>query len=139
MDIPNSLISSSIERGCILHSHGFTDIDHGKFFVVIGIKGNKVAGFFFINSSINHSLFNKPEQLALQYQLKKNDYSFLRYDSFLCASSLLTMSLDELTEDIQNSTAKIVDKLKESHINEILESVRKSRLYSKAEKRDFFY
>lgn len=35
MDIPNSLLEKQIDRGTILHSTMFKNIDHGKFFVVI--------------------------------------------------------------------------------------------------------
>ena len=45
MEIPTSLIKHSIRRGTIIHSYGFTDIDHGKFFVVVGISDDCLVGF----------------------------------------------------------------------------------------------
>lgn len=86
MEIPVSLLEHSIRRGTILHSTFFEEIGHGKFFAVMGISQDSVAGFFFINSNIHPAIFGKPEQLALQYPLKKEHYSFLKYDSFLCAT-----------------------------------------------------
>lgn len=82
MDFPLELAENLIERGVILHSDIFPDIDHGKFFVVIGVDEDFVAGFFFINSNINRAIWNKQEQLAMQYPMRKADYDFLRYDSF---------------------------------------------------------
>lgn len=86
MDLPISLLENSIQRGTILHSTIFENIDHGKFFVVMGVTQEYIAGFFFINSNIHRSLFDKPEQLALQYPLRHSDYKFLDHDSFLCAT-----------------------------------------------------
>lgn len=74
MDLPLELAENLIERGVILHSDIFPDIDHGKFFVVIGVDEDFVAGFFFINSNINRAIWNKQEQLAMQYPMRKADY-----------------------------------------------------------------
>lgn len=71
MEIPDLLIESKIDRGVILHSTMFENIDHGKFFVVVGINADYVAGFFFINSNINIHIKDKQEQLDMQYPLKK--------------------------------------------------------------------
>lgn len=65
MEIPDFLIESKIDRGTILHSTMFEDIDHGKFFVIIGVNAEYVAGFFFINSNINKYIMGKQEQLAM--------------------------------------------------------------------------
>lgn len=66
MEIPDSLIESKIDRGVILHSTMFENIDHGKFFVVVGINADYVAVFFFINSNINIHIKDKQEQLDMQ-------------------------------------------------------------------------
>ena len=50
MDIGTSVAALSIKRGTIFHSTIFEDIDHGKFFVVIGEDDRCLVGFFFINS-----------------------------------------------------------------------------------------
>lgn len=38
MDIPSALIEIQIARGTILHSTMFQNIDHGKFFVIVGVS-----------------------------------------------------------------------------------------------------
>jgi hypothetical protein len=38
-----------VERGQILYSNIFANIDHPKFFVVVGVTEDEVAGFFYIN------------------------------------------------------------------------------------------
>lgn len=139
MDIPVSFIESNIRRGAILHSDMFEEIGHGKFFVVMGVTEDFIAGFFFINSNINRSLFGKQEQLDMQYPLRHADYDFLRYDSFLCASSLIRRQRNYIVQSIAFGKTNFVGNLKEEHLNEVLEMARKSRLFSKADKERFFY
>lgn len=50
MELPVEVYNEIIERGAIHHSDIFADIDHGKFFVIIGVDENYVAGFFYYNS-----------------------------------------------------------------------------------------
>lgn len=137
MDIPVSLIESRIGRGDILLSE-FDGIDHQKFFVVMGVSEEKVCGFFFINSKINPAIFNKQEQLNLQYPLMHRDYEFLKYDSFLCASSVIERKLTDISEGIKNGTTSIIGKMKEEHVTDVVEMVRTSKVISERHKRMFF-
>lgn len=138
MDISVSIIEGSIGRGDILLSE-FDGIDHRKFFVVMGVSEDKVCGFFFINSNIHPAIFNKQEQLDLQYPLLHRDYDFLKYDSFLCASSVIERKLSDITEGIKNGTTSIIGRLKEEHIVEVVEMVRASRVINDRHKKLFFY
>lgn len=139
MELPAELTANLIGRGSILHSDIFADIDHGKFFAIIGVDKDFVAGFFFINSNINRAIWNKEEQLAMQYLLKKEDYGFLRYDSFLSATNIITRSKKELLESINEGRTSIVGNLKQQHLEDVLGMVRDSKLFSKVEKTRFFY
>lgn len=139
MDLPLELAENLIERGVILYSDIFPDIDHGKFFVVIGVDEDFVAGFFFINSNINRAIWNKQEQLAMQYPMRKADYDFLRYDSFLCATNIITRSRKELSDSIQENRSSLVGHMKQEHLDDVLEMVRNSKLFSNIEKQRFFY
>ena len=96
MELPVTVISSEIKRGCILHSNDFDKIDHGKFFAIIGEDGDNVVGAFFINSKINSFIFSKPKMLNLQYLLSCRKYTFLNYDSYLCCSKMITMNKSSL-------------------------------------------
>ncbi len=139
MELPANLIESSITRGTILHSTIFEEIDHGKYFVIIGVSEEQIAGFFFINSNIHPSLESKPEQFSMQYPMKKADYPFLRYDSFLCATNIITKKRSDLVKSIQSNITTIIGSMKKEHVLDVLEMVRESRLFSKIEKRKFFY
>lgn len=137
MDIPTSLIESNIRRGDILLSE-FNGIDHRKFFVVMGVSQDKVCGFFFINSNIHPAIFNKQEQLDLQYPMRHRDYEFLKYDSFLCASSVIERRLSDISEGITNGTTLLIGHMKEEHISEVIAMVRTSKVISQRHKTLYF-
>ena len=139
MELPAVLVDHTIRRGQIFHSSMFDDIDHGKFFVVIGVTEEEVAGFFYVNSNINSNVITKQEQYAMQYPILAQDYDFLKYDSYINATNIITRSKKELSESISAGRTSLVDSLKSKHLNDLLEKVRKSRLFSKIEKRNFFY
>lgn len=139
MDLPTALLSHHIDRGTILHSNMFEEIGHGKFFVIIGVTKEYVAGFFFINSEIHPSIMNKSEQFAMQYPLKCKDYPFLKYDSFLCATNIIKRSISHLTSSIEKGDTSFIGNMIEEHINDVLEKARQSRLFSKKDKEMFFY
>ena len=82
---------------------------------------------------------SKPAQLALQYQLRAKDYSFLRYDSFLSASNIIKMKRSDIAKSIENGKTKYIDKLNQEDLDNVLNMVRKSPLYKPKEKKDFFY
>lgn len=138
MEIPGSAIADSIQRGDILLSE-FDGIDHRKFFVVMGVSEDKVCGFFFINSNIHPAIFNKQDQLNLQYPLLHRDYAFLKYDSFLCASSVIERKITDISEGIQNQTTQVIGRMKEEHIADVVEMVRASKVISDRHKRLYFY
>lgn len=139
MELPIELLQQGITRGSILLSDSFEDIDHAKFFAVVGISEEAIAGFFFINSRIHPVIMSKPSQLSMQYPLKKKDYPFLRYDSFLGANELLVRTVNELAVSMQNGQTSIVGQLTEEDLNTLLEACRNSELFTNKEKRLFFY
>ena len=117
----------------------FEDIDHAKFFAIIGVHEGLIAGFFFINSRIHPIIANKPEQLAMQYQPRKFNYDFLRYDSFLGANELQTRPVSVLAESIQRGQTSIIGRLTDEDLSAVLEVCRKSDLFTAKQKRHFFY
>ena len=139
MELPAVLVDHTIRRGQIFHSTMFDDIDHGKFFVVVGVTDEEVAGFFYINSNINSNVITKQEQYAMQYPILAQDYNFLKYDSYINATNIITRSKKELSESISAGRTSLIDSLMTKHLNELLKKVRESKLFSKVEKRNFFY
>ena len=75
----------------------------------------------------------------MQYQLRKRDYDFLRYDSFLGANELQTRAIDALVESMQKGQTSIVGELTSHDLTAILEACRNSDLFTAKEKRQYFY
>lgn len=139
MELPASFHERFIRRGAILHSDIFEDIDHGKFFAVIGVSGDVVAGFFFINSRIHPAIQKRPEQFAMQYLLRHHDYDFLRYDSFLSATVIIKLPVARLARTIAEGRTSYVGDLTTEDLESILRACRESNLFRPSEKKDFFY
>ncbi len=132
--LSDEIIESSIHRGSILHSYMFKDIGHGKFFVVVGVSKNKVAGFFFVNSDINFLVRDNQELMNLQYLLKKKDYPFLKYDSFLCATRFIECKIEDLIQSIRDNQTKFISELNDTDITNIVEMVSNSKAFSSRDK-----
>lgn len=139
MELPIQLIQQGVKRGTILLSNAFEDIDHAKFFAIVGVYKNTIAGFFFINSRIHPIIQTKPELFAMQYQLRKCDYDFLRYDSFIGANELQTRTIEALVKSIKDGQTSIIGALTEKDLTAVLEACRNSELFTAKEKLQFFY
>lgn len=139
MELPAQLLQQGICRGSILLSDSFEDIDHAKFFAVMGVYEDCIAGFFFINSRIHPILESKPEHFAMQYLLRRKDYPFLHYDSFLGANELQTRPISSLVKSIQTKQTIIVGQMNDADLNAVLDACRNCKLFSPKEKRQFFY
>ena len=120
MELPHSLHRHFIERGSVLHSEIFEDIDHGKFFAVMGVSEDMLVGFFFINSRIHPAIQRRPAQFAMQYLLRKKDYDFLKYDSFLSATTIVKLPVNRLSETIAGGQTAYVGKLTEEDLTCLL-------------------
>ena len=138
MDIGLSVAAISIRRGTIFHSTIFEEIDHGKFFVVIGENDKELVGFFFINSWINDFIRQKPEMAKLQFPMSQAEYRFLSHGSFLNCSSLTTIDKRKLSESIVSGKTTIKGQLSREDVSTILGMVRASKLYSKFERETYF-
>lgn len=139
MELPVSLLRHGIQRGSILLSDSFEDIDHAKFFAVVGVYEDCIAGFFFINSRIHPIVQSKPAHFAMQYLLRKRDYPFLRYDSFLGANELQTRPVKVLAESMKCGQTSMVGQLTDGDLTAVLDACRNSDLFSAKEKRQYFY
>lgn len=138
MEVGASIAALSIRRGTVFHSAMFEEIDHGKFFVVIGENDKELVGFFFINSWINQFIQRKPEMLKLQFPISDEDYDFLSHNSFLNCSSLTTIDKTKLSNSIATGETTIKGQLSDEDVSSILELVRSSKLFSKIERESFF-
>ena len=88
-------------RGAILHRMFETTIPpKPKFFVVIGESETHIIGYFFINSNINNYIRREPDFYNMQMPIKRSEYPFLRYDSFIAAHEFTELDNPFLFEDL---------------------------------------
>ena len=130
-----------LRRGSIFHgdSEVFPAIDHGKFFAVIGEDGDELIGAFFINSEINTNFIRTPEQHDLQIPISNTKYPFLSKDvSYLDCAYLLKIDKNSLQAHIDSHKVIYRDSLDDVDEAYILDKLRDSDLYTKAEKETFF-
>ena len=139
MELPIELYEKEVRRGRIIHSYNFENIDHGKFFVIIGVTQDSIVGFFFINSNINKYIQDQPDKMAVQYPLLKRDYTFLKHDSFICATEIEEIKKSDIIDGIKNRSVVFVDDLRQEHLDDVLTMVRESKLFDKKEKELYFY
>jgi hypothetical protein len=117
----------------------FENINHGKFFVIIGEDENNYAGYFFINSNINQNISKKPELFEMQMPIKRSAYSsFLTYDSFIACHKISLISKNKLSEQIRKGSTKYVETLTKEDEELLLNGLRNSKLYSEKEKKRYF-
>ena len=70
--------------------------------------------------------------------MRHRDYEFLKYDSFLCASSVIERRLSDISEGITNGTTVLIGHMKEEHISEVIVMVRTSKVISQRHKTLYF-
>ena len=75
----------------------------------------------------------------MQYPLLRRDYEFLKYNSFLCASSVIERRVEDISQGISNRTTQVIGRMKEEHIADVVQMVRESKVISERHKRLYFY
>ena len=91
------------------------------------------------NSNINVHIEDKQEQLDMQYPLRKTDYGFLKYDSFLSATRIEKIPRSKIVDTINTGVTKIIGMMRQEHMDELLEKARGSILFSKQQVKQFLY
>lgn len=138
MDI-GALADVCIKRGAVLHSREFEDIDHGKFFVIVGQNEENLYGFFFINSNINPYLRKRPELYRMQVPLDCSAYpNFLDHNSHLDCHALTTIPKETLKTQFREGKAQYKGDLSDEDIDIVMRTVRESDLFSEYEKETYF-
>lgn len=138
MELPIELLEQELKRGAILHSNIFDNIDHGKFFAIIGEDEDKIVGVFFVNSKINNFIKTKPKLLQLQYCLSSKDYGFLNYNSYLCCSDLVKIDKKTLVQSLVAKRSEIKGELLEEDLKIILDNINNSKVFTEVEKQKYF-
>lgn len=127
------IFTAGLSRGDIFFNH-FENIDHPKFFIVVGISGDKIfTCSIYINSEIHPSIIGKPELAALQVPLMKKFYDFLKYDSFACCSTPLYIRSEKIHHWMQEGSCKVISALTAEDLHFVSNAIIKSGLLSDEE------
>lgn len=125
-------------RGTILHRmFETTTPPKPKFFVIIGESETHVIGYFFINSNINNYV-QRRKFYDMQMPIKRNKYSFLKYDSFIGAHELNMIDKSLLAEELASGETSIKGCLNIEDMDRLLEAAKASDLFSPYEKDTYF-
>lgn len=125
-------------RGTILHRmFETTTPPKPKFFVIIGESETHVIGYFFINSNINNYV-QRRKFYDMQMPIKRNEYSFLKYDSFIGAHELNMIDKSLLAEELASGETSIKGCLNIEDMDRLLEAAKASDLFSPYEKDTYF-
>lgn len=125
---------SQIKPGSIFHGP-MEGVDHGKFYIIAGISGDKYCVCtVVINSKINQFISNRPKLKERQIPILEKDYPFLDHDSFInCAQPLSTCS-ELLHEDLY----EFKDVLKSDDLSLVVKHIKESGALSEEEIDLFF-
>jgi hypothetical protein len=80
-------------------------------FIVLVCKDEKYMGFL-INSEISPFISSKPDMLACQILLTKDEYHFLFYDSYLDCAQLYSFNYSELVIGLEVISDKTKSEIK---------------------------
>jgi len=128
-----------IKRGHIFHCYNIENVEHGKFFVVIGEDKDNYVGYFFINSNINPYINRKPELFEMQMPIKRSIYpSFLKYDSYISCHKISKIPKNKFSEQIGSGIMQYKEHLTKDDEERLLDALRNSDLYSNEVKNSFF-
>lgn len=133
----NGLETLLVDRGNFFHGT-FEFVEHGKFFVIIGINEDDEIGYFLINTNVNERVIRTHEERALQISISPSEYQFLDHISFINCARMLTMSKATLITLLQSAKVQYKDTLRDAHLADILQRLNASPLYSVREKQEFF-
>ena len=137
-ELHDELFSSSLQPGDVFLNY-FKEIGHKKFFIIVAVTRDKILTLsVFINSNIPDFIFRKPELLNLQVPIKKENNSFLKYDSFVSCNTPVRTPVETIKNWKNNNGCKVIGKIHHSDLSNITKTIIDSGLLSKEELDRFF-
>lgn len=126
--------ASNIKPGSIFHGP-MEGVDHGKFFIIAGISDDKCCVCsVVINSQINLFIQNRPKLLACQFEIKSENYEFLKHNSYVNCATPLQFNADVFNQD----SFEYKDKLESEHLDAIINHIKNSGSLSENDINLFF-
>lgn len=135
----SKLYSQSLNLGDVFLKK-FEGIEHPKFFIVAGLSQDRVfLCSVYINSDIHPSIIRRQNLLELQVPLRKQNNSFLNYDSFANCSNPIHMESTSLIEWVTDNSCKVIGSIFKEDLNTIKEALKNSGLLSVEEIKLYFW
>jgi hypothetical protein len=132
------LLKSTLSKGNVFIGE-FEEIDHKKFFIIIGITTEKVSFCsVYINSKIPKFMFSNETLLNLQVNIKGSKYDFLKYDSFVSCNRPYMYDVSDLVCWIDNGKCKYVGDIDNEDLENITTTVINSGLLIEKDIKTFF-
>lgn len=97
---------------------------HRKYYVIACIE--PVVLGFFINSAINRYIERRPELRRAQLQVPRQQYPFLRYDSWLDCSDVHTFDRSYLEREVRTNPPAYLGRLSDPLLSGMIATVRGS-------------
>ena len=138
-NIKDKLFKKSLQKGAVFINK-FNEIDHPKFFIIVGLSDDKVfTCSVYINSNIPPAIMNKQSLLDLQVPIKGSKYNFLTHDSFVCCSTPLPIETENIQKWIEEAkTCSIKGQLDVEDLENVTTTLINSGLLSDEEIEIYF-
>ena len=129
----DKLFKLTLSKGAIFINK-FDEIDHPKFFIVVGLSQDKAfTCSVYINSTIHPSIKRKQNLLDLQIEIKASKYKFLDYDSYVCCSTPLPIDATNIKKWIDSNSCYYKGSLDQTDLGIITNKLINSDLFSEEE------
>ncbi|MDR2680223.1 MAG: hypothetical protein LBC47_05370 [Tannerella sp.] len=135
----NEIFKLLIEKGTVFLNQFDIPADHKKFFIVAGHSPDKIITCaVYINSNIHTALYKNQILLNLQVNIKGVKYSFLKHDSFVCCSTPLFITTDNIMKWINDNRCKYIGCIDSEDLENITDTLIDSGLLTDEEIELFF-
>lgn len=102
-----------IQVGSVFYLY-IDEFEKHKYFIVLGEDDKSfLFATFYVNTSINYNFVENPEVEKLHYILKKSEYPFLKYDSYLNLNEHFPKTKASLQEEFEKDEKCLVYTLTE--------------------------
>ena len=129
-----SLFKLLITKGSVFLNQFDIPEDHKKFFIVVGHCPDKIITCsVYINSNIHPVIFKDQFLLNLQVNIKGSKYPFLKHDSFVCCSTPLYITAENIMKWTNNGQCKYMGCIDGEDLENITDTLIHSGLLTEEE------
>jgi hypothetical protein len=126
------MLEQLLAKGAVFAGR-FQEIDHEKYFIIVGITKDKIrCCSVFINSNIPSFIFRNQSLLSLQVNIQGFKYNFLTHDSFVSCNNIKELSIAYL----QN--CRYIGKIDDDDFGNIITTLLNSDTLSEKDREMFF-